>query len=340
MGNHGTRWSLKAALGLAGIVVVLGCDRGLAWIPVPYQCRHPATATTISTRLDTDNNSNNDNAGSKDAAQVAVEQIDINSEKVLKTFPSLKDAAAEMQTYPSYIKRALDNKRESFAGYFWRWEGSTALPKNTIEKVSLETGQVLEFFPNLGRAGLQGKKLPIIVGEFLWRPRGSNETNVTYYSTKRGNARQVEKICLETNQVLETYRCASDAAIAVSTTMHNVYAVLQGRTKTCRGYFWRYVGSNALPHATAGKCAGRGVNKWKDSAIPVEQICHYSGRVLAVYDSQQEAAQAVKGNHCSIMTVLRGQVGSHAGYFWRLRGSGDLPPKLRKRNEANDSAQH
>lgn len=344
MGNHGTRWSLKAALGLAGIVVVLGCDRVLAWIqpPVPYQYHHPAAATSISTRLYNSNNNNNENAGSKDAAQVAVEQIDINSEKVLKTFPSLKDAAAEFQIYPSYIKRVLDNKRKSCAGYFWRWEGSTALPRENVEKVSLETGQVLEFFPTLGSAGLQGGKLPTIVGEFLFRPRGSNETNVTYRSKKRSNARQVEKICLETNQVLETYRCASDAAIAMSTSVHNLYSVLQGRTKTCRGYFWRYVGSNALPHANASKYAGKGLNKWKDSATPVEQICHYSGRVLAVYESQQEAAQTVKGNHCCIMKVIRGEVGSHAGYFWRLQGSSDLPPKPKrwKRKWANNSAHH
>jgi hypothetical protein len=65
----------------------------------------------------------------------------------------------------------------------------------------------------------------------------------------------VEKICLDTGKVLETFATAEQAHLAMSESgaaqFSNFKKVLEGKTNyhhhTYKGYFWRVVGSNKLP---------------------------------------------------------------------------------------------
>lgn len=274
------------------------------------------------------------------ALKAAVEQVDLKTGETVKTFPSVRDAAKSVFTYPSKIKYVLEGEQGSHKGFFWRWEGSEALPRRRkngliIEKLCITSGDVLERFNSILDAESRHEGIildnlrhrPRIDGGFFWRVKGSDATPFTK-SRKGKIAKAIEKICIETHNILETYPNAHIAAESVSTTIFNIYSVLQGRTLTCRGFFWRYEGSDKLPSPKTRKRSGpRRTNYTK----PVEQVCLETGKVLAVYKNHHEAVEILGPNFKAehIRKNLHGYQKTYNGYFWRWAGSNKLPPQRR-----------
>mmetsp|Transcript_22545 Transcript_22545/g.62654 ORF Transcript_22545/g.62654 Transcript_22545/m.62654 type:complete len:838 (+) Transcript_22545:42-2555(+) len=94
-----------------------------------------------------------------DNGEKPVEQLDLQTGKVLRTFDSCTSAEASLAGVKGLTIQAVckgDNR--SSGGFFWRFKGSSALPRKmkgrrTIEQLSLETGKVLATFDTITEAG-------------------------------------------------------------------------------------------------------------------------------------------------------------------------------------------
>lgn len=118
----------------------------------------------------------------------------------------------------------------------------------------------------------------------------------------------IEKLDLETGEVLESFNSISDAAASIpgaSTT--RLTAVCKGRYQSSSGFFWRYKGSQNFP--TKSKPKKR-----------VEQLCLQTGNVLATFDSIVAAGKAVGITTPGISYCCNGRNNSKSagGFGWRF----------------------
>jgi hypothetical protein len=90
---------------------------------------------------------------------------------------------------------------------------------------------------------------------------------------------------------------------------------LSGTTRSCKGFYWRYKGSQALPSANR-----KGPNA-------VEQLDMTTGKVLKEFKSCLEASKAVGVGKNQIHLCVKGGKRSAAGFFWRYKGSDAMPEK-------------
>jgi hypothetical protein len=127
----------------------------------------------------------------------------------------------------------------------------------------------------------------------------------TFEWTNDQGQKRVEQICIETGQVRHTYDSISDAARDLGISRTRISSVLNGRSNTCQGFFWRFHGSDALP---------RRIQR------VVKQLCLKTGRVLATHKSIQEAAKTVGITSPGISYCCNGRNGSKSagGFGWEF----------------------
>jgi hypothetical protein len=303
-----------------------------------------------------------------------VEKLCLQTGDVLEEFESLAAAKRAMNMAPNSgcIRDVCEGKgRKSSQGFFWRWTGSDKLPEDvvhsskTVQMLRSKNGPVVKEFPS---ATLAAQKLGIDMSGvarwcrnqskergFWWRynitkldiseeekvvgkrlrvrhgpdntwydgrvekfDRESKKHVIVYDSGKTEKVilgqivfelksdqgqKPIEKLSFETGEVLETYDSISDAAYAVGTVTTRVTSVLRGKSKSCRGFFWRYKGSSSLPLKRK----------------MVAQICLKTGRVLATYKTIKEAAQKVGITTPGISYCCNGRNGSVSagGFGWK-----------------------
>jgi len=93
-----------------------------------------------------------------DQGQKPVEQLDLRTGQLLRTFKSISDAALTIRSQPGQIFAVCAGRSCSAKGYFWRYKGSNANPRNPkgrrkIEQLCLRTGKVLATFDTIREAG-------------------------------------------------------------------------------------------------------------------------------------------------------------------------------------------
>lgn len=128
---------------------------------------------------------------------IPIEQVDLETNEVVETFPSSRQADERTGVSRCSIRRVLDRRGKARAGgFFWRFKGETNTPwqdpeprcSTAVEKLCLESGDVLDIFDSLADAkrsmGMKpnnacirdtcdGKGRHSALG-FFWRWRGSN----------------------------------------------------------------------------------------------------------------------------------------------------------------------
>jgi hypothetical protein len=164
----------------------------------------------------------------------------------------------------------------------------------------------------------------------------------------------IEKLCLQTKNVLETCENAAAAhrSCSESKCIDNLYSALiaRGRCKAKRentriymGFFWRLRGSShvppiSAPHSTDLARLDNSADFWKKSVIlemPTEKLCLQTRNVLETYESAAAAQTSVSwsNNLDRFYFALIGK-GScktenprvYLAFFWRLQGSSHVPP--------------
>ena len=158
-----------------------------------------------------------------------IEQVCLQTGKKLQRFDSISEAAK--LTGFSY-----HNIRESMGqvsnGYFWRVEGSTALPSHLKEpknpaNVLLGTNKKSLHTAHLIEASTQFTSSPIV----------SPTPPVTAIAGK-----PVEKYCVKTGRLLARFGSITEAALSVGVAPANIMAVVSSlkTSKMCMGFGWRY----------------------------------------------------------------------------------------------------
>ena len=244
-----------------------------------------------------------------------VEQVCLETGHVLHTFESIEEATNSFNVSRTSMRKALSDPTMSFAGFSFR---SVARP---VEKVCLSTGKVLDTFPSATAAAQSAnantrQMRDVLSGKgmsckgFFWRYEGSTST-----PSPKAYRKPVEKVCLSTGKVLESFPSATAAAQSVNTNTGHMSRVLTGKYKSCKGFFWRYEGSTSTPSPK---------QNWK----PVEKVCLSTGKVLESFPSVTAAAQSINATTGHIILVLTGKASSCKGFFWRYEGSTSTPPLM------------
>eukprot|EP00978_Attheya_sp_CCMP212_P035948 scaffold159469_cov52-Attheya_sp.AAC.1 len=284
--------------------------------------------------------------GGVEAISTAVEKLSLTSGEVLESFPSITKAArmTDGATRKS-IRNVLQGKNKSAAGFFWREEGSNALPssearglnKKPVEKVCLESGAVLGTFGSVVEAANSVGMVPSAVsqvltgnvrtaGGFFWRYKGS-PTKIRQ-TRKNSRSYKVEKLCVESGEMLETFDSLTDASNAMRASPSSICDVFSGRSMSCRGFFWRRKGSTVMPLPEAVRFVRRSnatVLAPNMKQHPLEKLSLESGEVLEEFELISDAAASIGQSSQSINNVLNGRANSCKGFFWRYRGSTQLP---------------
>lgn len=193
--------------------------------------------------------------------KIPVEQVDIDTGEVICTFPSMQEAANQLNFSVKSISRVVRREagRISYKGYFWRKVGDREAPrkqnrfsvphgKQRVQQICPETGIVLGTFDSISEAsislnissklirntlmGLQKK-----TGGFSFKKVGEP---VPFKKKTKG--RPVQQLCLETGKVLATFPSQRLAGMAVNVTNSSIRQAALGVTsKSSGGYAWRYL---------------------------------------------------------------------------------------------------
>ena len=80
-----------------------------------------------------------------------VNQIDIQTNEIIKTYNSVREAAMSIQCDNSYLSKICKDNKIAF-GYKWEYQNSNYIQKDftakPVCKIDLKTGEILEIFPS------------------------------------------------------------------------------------------------------------------------------------------------------------------------------------------------
>lgn len=192
--------------------------------------------------------------------RIPVEQVDVNTGKVLATYASCAEATKAVGGSGSEaVHRVVTGRRKAYKGFFWRKVGDHTEPtpptkpyyirgRQRVEQICLETNTTIATYDSIAdtalalnlkshmiRRVLSGEQHS--TGGFKFRTVGKPEP-----FKRPVKAIAVQQICLETGDVLATYPSHLQASKAVNVSGASISSASRGtNSKTCRGYAWRRV---------------------------------------------------------------------------------------------------
>jgi hypothetical protein len=117
---------------------------------------------------------------------------------------------------------------------------------------------------------------------------------------------------------LNEYESVAAAAKAVGSQITHMTQACNGSARMCKGFFWRFKGSNSLPAAR------------RQGPRTVEQVDIKTGKPIKEFVSVWEAAKECNCERQDISDVIFGITQQAGGYFWRYQGSDALPDSIDK----------
>ena len=192
---------------------------------------------------------------------VAVEQVDMKTGEVINVYSSAHEAAAAIGGLHQSVLRVVNDHKDrcSYKEYFWRKAGDPSPPRvpekgkkishlrQKVQQCCPQTGEVIATFDSSMEAGLTLGIKPHHISKVL---RGIQATaNGFSFKTvgkpekfKRNNKRRpVHQVCVDTGEILQTFRSANAAGKAVGVATASISSAVRGKTNTSAGYRWVYV---------------------------------------------------------------------------------------------------
>ena len=115
----------------------------------------------------------------------------------------------------------------------------------------------------------------------------------------------VDKYSLDTGNLICTYPSATEAAEDVGASDSHISECCNGIHKTAAGFRWAYHG---MPYKNPTRCY---------RYAKIEKVDPRTWEVVAVYDSQKDAAKAAGVSKALINLCCKGKQKTGAGYIWR-----------------------
>ena len=193
---------------------------------------------------------------------IPIEQVDMETGKVINVFPSAGEAARSLGIRRNAIARIVNGgiDRISYKGYLWREVGDKKtvprkqkLPpvprgKQKVEQIDYGTGAVLAVFDSINEAAVSlnipSQKIRATITGLQKSTRGFTFRKIgkPIPYKKSLKRRPVEQLCLETGNVLATYHSLKAAGNAVGVSAAAISSAATGiDSKSSAGYAWRFV---------------------------------------------------------------------------------------------------
>lgn len=115
----------------------------------------------------------------------------------------------------------------------------------------------------------------------------------------------VDRYDLDTGDLICTYPSIADAANDLGVTDSHISECCRGKHKTAAGYGWAYHGDD---YKKPTKC---------QRFSKIKQLNPLTWEVIAIYESQREAAKAVGVSPSLINLCCKGKAHTGGGYAWR-----------------------
>jgi HNH endonuclease/NUMOD1 domain len=159
----------------------------------------------------------------------AVKQIDVKTGDVIESFRCIRDAYKKLGK-TGHIGDVCSGKREVAHGYKWEWVKDIDNPEVIIYKENDEIGS---------------KRIDQVKEEYVKTDKDINKSRAVPHREEKiiAGGKSVRQINIETGDVIETFRCISDAERKFGKRIGggDVSAVCNGKRKTAYGYKWEWV---------------------------------------------------------------------------------------------------
>ena len=285
--------------------------------------------------------------------QVPVEQLDPVTGEVIHTFESITEASRQTGVSGSRIREAMKGKARHAGNFLWRRQGDQSAadllqspPTSNYEPVSVEqldpvTGEVIQCFESISEASRQtgigsGSIVHAIKGKYrhagtyLWRRQGDPTTPELFESppTRRniGRVVPIEQLDPLTGKVIRSFESIKEASRETGILQSNISAALNGHQLHAGAYVWRRKYEKTAPELFEYPSTQE---KGKVPE-PVEQLDPYSGQIIQLFESIEEASQKCRIPSGDIHKVLSGKR-RHAGLFLWKRQDDQSTPALFER---------
>ena len=199
-----------------------------------------------------------------------VEQIDMETGKVINVYPSATHAARAVGgQHSASILRTLggveEKGRVSYKGYYWRKVGDVAPPRaaakdkkisrlrQKVQQICPDTGEVIATFDSITEAGFALDIKDYTISKVLrgvWHKTGGfhfKKVGKPEAFKRNNKARPLHQVCIETGEIIETFPSCSAAGRAVGAHSTSISSAVRGKTNTSAGYRWVYADEQEEP---------------------------------------------------------------------------------------------
>ena len=273
-----------------------------------------------------------------------IEEVSLESGKVIKTFPSTRAASASagLAFNGGFGLRSMDQCVE-VKGRFWRYRGSSAAPVRAttigkaVEQLCPKSGTVTKRFSSIAEAARAcGIRAPNVSAVCNGASRQHTAAGFKWRFAD-GGGKESEGGPAPRHQPIDRAsaageECREECPICLAEDMDRPAAAICGHV-FCHGCISSWIANDAscptCRRILAGEDADLILEEGSDAKgepfRAVEQMCTRSGNLMRVYPSAAAAAARVAGTlPCHILEVCRNAkrgAKSAAGYAWRFRGS-------------------
>mmetsp|Transcript_14600 Transcript_14600/g.22006 ORF Transcript_14600/g.22006 Transcript_14600/m.22006 type:complete len:970 (+) Transcript_14600:113-3022(+) len=267
-----------------------------------------------------------------------VEQIDLETGKVIAIYPSGVAAAAKIGGSQSSVSACCRGKTKQYGGYRWRF----------VERDC-------EDLSSVGHISTQDTTHSLFASTSDYDSWQSDNSDDDFREASKVHVREqhIVKYDTETGETIAVYATVVAAALALGEmrTCKSETAIsscCRGTRRAYAGYGWRFAKKHELIHnglSTHGQRADADSNSSSRSDVESNAVsdddvekkldvggmtrprkqgrkvvqCDYdTGAVIAVYPSGKAAANAVGGRQSSISSCCTGRFKSHLGFRWRF----------------------
>ena len=233
-----------------------------------------------------------------------VEQYDLATGRTIAQFDCQGDGARAFSIDPSTISACVSGRLLQAGGFGWRKQepgggaaGAGAANKSEAAGAATPCQQ-------------EGKKRKVDkISPPSSSPVPSRQPNVDPpHGSHEG--RPVEQYDRATGRMIAQFESQSDAERATGIAQGGISACIRGKATHAGDYGWRTPGTGVGTNYKPPKASSR-------SPKPVEQYDLATGRTVATFDSQADAARAASVDQSSISQCVHGKLTRVGGYGWR-----------------------
>ena len=266
-------------------------------------------------------------------------QIDLNTNQMISEYWSIKEAVRQTGINQSLISLCCARKRLTAGGFVWRYqddpktfseediEERKRLREKAVNQYDLN-GRYLRTFESISEAkritGVSAVPRAVLgdlshckAGGFQWRYDSGDHSDIP----KAAKGRPIVQIDPRTNQIVATYKSATEAERQTGIYKAGISLCCRGKSRQAGEYLWQFQGDPAASFTEDE------VRLRRRRETPVNQY-DLDGHYIRTYRSITEANRATGAGSISQVVACNSNYKSSGGYQWQedTGNHEDIPP--------------